>query len=173
MKRDATAQTPTQSVGSRHRFVRRTLAAAIAVGAAIAMALTIADPVSADDDHWRRCSNRTLRGDYGLLVSGVRGIGPGATETFIGTVLRTYDGNGGFTQVDNIHGQTTQAMRNQPAHGTYDVAADCTGAAFIFFPGAPFPIETAFVIIEGGKEVKEIVMTPQPNLATAVGRRVR
>jgi hypothetical protein len=75
--------------------------------------------------------------------------------------------------VDHIHGQITQATRNQPAYGTYEVAADCTGSAFIFFPGAPFPIETAFVIVESGREVREIVMTPQPNLATAVGRRVR
>jgi hypothetical protein len=173
MQHDAITQTSTQSAKTRHRLGRGALAAAIAAGASLAMALAGAQPASADDDRSRRCSNRTLRGDYGLLVSGVRGIGPGATETFIASVLRSYDGNGGFTQVDNIHGQTTEAVRNQPAHGTYDVGADCTGSAFIFFPGAPFPIETAFVIVENGKEVREIVMTPQPNLATAVGRRVR
>jgi hypothetical protein len=129
-------------------------------------------PVGADDDGPHKCSNGTLKGAYGLLVTGVRGI-PGGTEMFVGTSLRTYDGNGRFVQTDNIHGQITQATRNTPASGTYQVNADCSGTSMIFFPGAPFPIETAFVIVDKGKEVKDIVMTPQPNLVTAVARRVQ
>ena len=40
------------------------------------------------------------------------------------------------------------------------------------FPGAPFPVETAFVIVDQGEEVQDIVMAPQPNLVTAVLTRV-
>ena len=164
-------QDPSQPASIRHRRLRRALGTAIAAGVAVAM--TVPRPVAADDAGRGRCGNRILSGDYGLLISGVRGIGPGATEAFTGSALRTYDGRGGFTQIDNIHGQTTGAARNQPAQGTYDVNADCSGSAQIFFPGAPFPIETAFVIVENGAEVREIVLAPESNLATAVGRRVR
>lgn len=118
------------------------------------------------------CSNNTLRGDYGLLVAGVRAVGPQATENFASISLRRYDGDGRFTQVDNVHGVVTSATRNLPASGLYKVNPDCSGTSTIFFPGAP-PIETAFVVLENGKEVQDVVMTPQPNLVTATGRRVR
>lgn len=155
------------------RFWRRAISVAIAAGIAAMVGLTVPRTVTANNDGRRDCSNRTLRGDYGLLVSGIRGVGPGITESFVGTALRTYDGHGGFTQIDNTHGQVTGATRNQPATGTYDVNADCSGTSMIFFPGAPFPVETAFVIVGAGEEVKDAVMAPQPNLVTAVLRRVR
>jgi hypothetical protein len=149
------------------------LAIPFGIAAAAMVALSVPRTVIADDEGGRGCSNHTLRGDYGFAVSGVRGVGPGATEAFVGTGLRAYDGFGAFTQVDNTHGQVTQANTNQPASGTYQVNADCTGTSQIFFPGAPFPIETAFVIVDGGAEVKDAVMRPQPNLVTAILTRVR
>ena len=42
----------------------------------------------------------------------------------------------------------------------------------IFIPGAPFPIETSFVIVDHGDEVKHAVMSPQPQIVTSVERRV-
>jgi hypothetical protein len=156
----------------RSRFLRRAIPVAIAVGFAAIAVLTLTRTVTAHDDGRRGCQNRTLRGDYGILVSGIRGVGPGRTEQFVGVALRTYDGNGGFTQVDNSHGTVTGAQRDAPATGTYEVNADCTGTSLIFFPGAPFPVETAFVIVDGGEEVKDAVMAPPPNIVTAVQRRV-
>src|SRR3989442_2200703 len=103
-----------------------------------------------------------------VLGSGIRAAGPGATESFVATALRTFDGDGRFTQVLNAHGQITGAQRNLPATGTYEVKADCSGTAMIFFPGAPAPVETTFVIVGRGEEVKEAVMTPQPNVVMAV-----
>ena len=114
-----------------------------------------------------RCSNRTLRGDYGILVSGIRGVGPGLRESFVGTALRTYDGDGQFTQIDNGHGEITGFRQNVPAYGTYEVHADCSGTSLIYFPGAPSPVETAFVIVAHGDEVKDAVMAPAPNIVTA------
>ena len=118
------------------------------------------------------CSNRTLQGDYGFAVSGVRGIGPTATEAFVGTGVRTYDGDGNFTQVDSIHGQTTGVSGGQ-ADGTYEVNANCTGMAKIFPRGAAVVLEVAFVIVHGGDEVQQAVMRPLPNMVTAVERRIR
>jgi hypothetical protein len=152
------------------RLLRRAIPVAIAVGFAAFAVLTLTRTVAANDDG-RGCTNRTLRGDYGILVSGIRGAGPGITEQFVGTALRTYDGNGGFSQVDNSHGQLTGARRDVPATGTYEVNADCTGTSLIFFPGAPFPVETAFVIVDRGEQVKDAVMAPQSNLVTAVLHR--
>ena len=51
--------------------------------------LSLPRTVTAADDDALGCSNRTLRGDYGILVSGVRGLGPGVRESFVGTALRT------------------------------------------------------------------------------------
>ena len=36
----------------------------------------------------------------------------------------------------------------------------------------PFPIETSFVVVDHGDEVKHAVMSPQPQIVTAVERRV-
>jgi hypothetical protein len=146
---------------------------ATAAGLVAIAALTLPWTVTAVDDDRRVCSERTLRGDYGIQVSGIRAAGPGTTESFVGTGLRTYDGQGGFTQVDNSHGQLTGAARDVPATGTYEVNADCSGTSLIVFPGAPVAVETAFVIVDGGAEVNDAVMAPQPNLVTAILRRVR
>ena len=157
---------------TRNRFLRRTTAVAIAAGVAGIVAATLPRTVTADEDGRRACTNRTLRGDYGFLSSGVRAAGPGATESFVATGLRTFDGDGRFTQVLNAHGQITGAQRNVPATGTYEVGADCSATSIIFFLGAPAPVETTFVIVDRGEEVKDAVMTPQPNVVMGVFRRV-
>ena len=102
-----------------------------------------------------------------LLRGRVRGRGPGVTESFVGTALRTYDGDGQFTQIDNQHGGITGFQQDVPAYGTYDVHPNCSGTSLIYFPGAPSPVETAFVIVANGDEVMEAVMAPAPNLVTA------
>jgi hypothetical protein len=157
---------------TRTRLLGRAIPIAMAAGIAATAAITLPGPVTANQAGGRPCSNRSLWGDYGHVVSGVRGIGPGLTESFVATGLRTYDGNGQFTGVDNAHGQVTGVQRDAPVFGTYQVNADCSGTSMIFFPGVPFPVETAFVIVGGGDEVKDAVMAPLPNMVTAVARRV-
>ena len=144
--------------------------AAVAVG--IASQAAGPQTVAAQTISSRGCSDRTLQGDYGFTVSGVRGIGPTATEAFVGTGVATYDGEGNFTQVDSIHGQTTGVSGGQ-ANGTYEVNANCTGMAKIFPTGAAVVLEVAFVIVHGGDEVQQAVMRPLPNMVTAVLRRIR
>jgi hypothetical protein len=156
----------------RSLFLRR----AIPLGAAslmAALALTVPRALMAnEDEHGRVCSNRTLRGDYGILVSGIAPTGPTQTERFVGTALRTYDGRGTFTHIANTHGQISGTVVDSHESGTYEVNADCTGTATLFIPGIPFPIVSSFVIVDQGREVDEAVLSPPPNLVTAVQRRV-
>jgi hypothetical protein len=159
---------------TRALVLRRAILLAIAAGLMAALALTVPRSVAAAADaHGRACSNRTLRGDYGILITGVAPAGPsGQTELVVATALRTYDGHGNFTQVDNVHGQISGTVVDRPGFGTYEVTADCSGTTTLFFTGVPFPITTSFVIVDGGEEVKEAVMSPPPALVTAVQRRV-
>ena len=155
--------------------LRRGLSVAIAAGLMATLALTIPRAVAANDDSpGRACSNRTLRGDYGILISGIAPEGPsGQLETTVGTALRTYDGQGNFMQVDSVHGQISGAVVDRQGSGAYEVRADCSGTATLFLTGVPFPIVSSFVIVEGGEEVKEAVMSPPPAVVSAVQRRVR
>lgn len=77
----------------------RVIPIALATALAVAAAVTTQQQLTAHEDgNARKCSVRTLRGDYGLLASGVRlvpfGPNAGKTEMVIGTGLRSYDGNG-------------------------------------------------------------------------------
>ena len=151
---------------------RRAIQAAVATGLVAMVVVTVPRGLTAQDDrHRRTCGNSTLQGDYGFIVGGIRGAGPGLTESFVGTGLRTYDGHGTFTHVDSSHGQLTGAARDREAFGTYEVNANCTGTARMTVPGLPFPVESSFVIVDRGAQVNEAVMSPQPNLVTAIARR--
>jgi hypothetical protein len=161
---------------SRTWLSRGAIPIALASGFAGVLAVSVPHRVAAQDaqGQGRECSNATLRGDYGRLSSGIRPApaNPTVTESFVGTALRTYDGNGGFTEISSSHGQITPAIRDTAGHGTYEVRADCTGTSMIFITGAPFPIETSFVIVGHGEEVEHAVMSPQPQVVTAVEHRV-
>ena len=151
------------------RFWLRRANRVASVGLAL-ICLTL--PVSAADDSGKKCSNATLKGDYGALIQGIRGVGPGLNEMFVGTSLRTYDGAGRFTETAaNQHGAITGTVVNGQATGTYQVNHDCTGTSTAVLP-PPFPtIVSSFVIVNGGREVKEVVMSPAPNIVTATLRQ--
>jgi hypothetical protein len=127
-----------------------------------------------DDERSRPCSQRTLRGEFGLLASGTRlvpfGPNAGKTELVVGTGVRTYTGAGWFTESGaDLHGQLT-GVSTDPGGitGTYEVNPDCTGQSTRYVPGLPFPIISNFVIVEGGTRVKEAVMEPGPNVITVL-----
>ena len=175
-------KTHTSQVPGVH--ARRTKRLGIGVSAAVtaavvaATATTLTPRVAAHgDDRGSACHARTLRGGYGGLASGVRLIsfGPsaGKTETIASTSLRTYDGAGGFTESGaDLHGQLTGVTADTGGiYGTYEVNSDCTGKSTRYVPGVPFPIVSNFVIVHSGREVKEAVMEPAPNLVTIVWDR--
>jgi hypothetical protein len=60
-----------------------------------------------EERHDGACSEATLRGAYGLQFQGTRPVRPPfppGTESFIGIAIRTYDGDGQFTQISNVKG---------------------------------------------------------------------
>jgi hypothetical protein len=131
------------------------------------------------------CSNATLTGSYGVTVIGAApassvlpsfpsGLFPvGTIEQILGVVVHTFDGNGKFTQVDNLKGYLSGIASDRPGAGTYSVNPDCSGTYSIFIPGLSFPVVVVrFVIVDGGKEFRGVVVTPQEAMTTANGRKM-
>ena len=157
-------------VTARAASVRRLLRRAVPVAAVaglLATALSVPWTVAAQDDGRKRsCGEHTLRGDYGLSGTGVRGLGPGASEAFTTISLVTYDGRGGFSANGVSHGQVTGVREGLPVTGTYYVNEDCTGGQTTIIPGVP-PLEDRFVIVDNGREVRTVVVAPLTTIATA------
>lgn len=126
------------------------------------------------------CSNATLKGYYGLQIKGTRpapsvlsGIQatPGTTEDVIGVVIQIFDGAGGFTQTDNVKGSLSGITPDRGGIGTYSVNPDCTGVFTVNNPGNP-PIVNRFVIVDNGQGILTAVVSPQPVMVTATGKKM-
>jgi len=114
-----------------------------------------------------RCSNKTLSGDYGLIVEGTI-LGPGFLLR--GVVLQHYDGKGNITQVDHVVVDgMSPPLEWTPGTGTYTVNPDCTGAEVINTPSMPNPIHIHFVVVNNGKQINQVV---DDAASTAVATRV-
>ncbi len=120
------------------------------------------------------CNLMTMKGDWGIVVNGLtRPSAPnGPLEAFAGSLLRRFDGVGGFTQVDNIHGALSGHVPDRPGRGTYIVNADCTAVTKLEITGVPFQPEERFVIVEDGNAVFSVTTFPLTVLATNQGRRI-
>lgn len=120
------------------------------------------------------CSNATLNGAYGVALSGTRPnpTNPSSMEQVIGTVIQIFDGFGNFTQTDNVKGSQSGITFDRPGLGTYSINVDCTGTYTINVAGSPFPIVNRFVIVDGGREFRAVVVSPQAVMVTANGRKV-
>src|SRR5688572_27230231 len=66
---------------------------------------------------WKPCSEATVRGDYGIQIQGTRPAPGGLTESVVGVVHRTYDGQGTFTQVSNVKGSITGTVADSQGFG--------------------------------------------------------
>ena len=152
------------------RLVRFGIPAALAITAVAALGLTTPHSVAAQNGNGGNCGVHMLHGSYGLVGSGIRGLGPGVTESFATLSMVTYDGKGNFTAEGVSHGQTS-GVRSGPATGTYYVDDDCTGGQTTFITGVPVPLEDRFVVVDSGREVRTVVVSPVTTLATANLRR--
>ena len=152
------------------RLPRFGIAAGLAIAAIAALGLATPHRAAAQNDDGRNCGVHTLHGSYGLVGSGIRGLGPGVTESFATLSMVTYDGNGSFTATGVSHGQTS-GVRSGPATGTYFVNGDCTGGQITHIAGVPVPLEDRFVVVDSGREVRTVVVSPVTTLATANLRR--
>jgi hypothetical protein len=156
------------------RMKKTGLVLATGVALTVGVLLSLPQDVGAqNEDAGRPCTNGTLRGTYGYLLTGVRAVPPPfgvGTEMIISTGVRRYDGNGGFSDSSGgLHGQVTGISPDLGGvTGTYTVHPDCSGTSSISAPWLPFPIEQTFVIVDNGKQVKEAVMSPLPNVVSVV-----
>jgi hypothetical protein len=116
-------------------------------------------------DGGKRCSNRTLSGNYGFLLEGTD---LGLNLPFRGVVMQGYDGNGNITQVDHVvFGGNPPPQEWTPGTGTYTVNPDCTGRAVL--DTAQGQVNLHFVVVDDGKQINQVV---DANAVTAVGIRV-
>ena len=95
-----------------------------------------------DPGNGGRCSNRTLKGGYGELLSGtILGYGP---FTVVG--VATFDGNGNWSRVEtsNVNGHVFP----ETLTGTYTVNSDCSGTALMTNGES-----SAFVIVNEGRKI--------------------
>ena len=119
----------------------------------------------------KQCSEATVRGDYGIQIQGTRPAPGGLIESVIGVVLRSYDGNGSFSQVSNVKGSITGTVPDSQGFGTYEVNADCTG--IVRFQAAPgVVIEERLVVVDNGREIRTAVMVPTAVMITGVHQRI-
>jgi hypothetical protein len=126
------------------------------------------------------CSTATLRGNYGVQISGTRpapsvlaGIQatPGTSEQVVGVVIQLFDGAGNFTQIDNVKGSLSGITPSRVGGGTYSVNSDCTGTFTVNNAGNP-PIVNQFVIVDNGQGFLSAVTSPQAVLVTATARKM-
>ena len=149
---------------------------AAAAAATVAVGIGGARVMSADgqDDErgrWKRCSEATVRGDYGIQIQGTRPAPGGLTESVIGVVFRTYDGQGNFDQVSNVKGSITGTNPDAQSFGTYEVNPDCTGNIRFQSPTGNL-IEERLVIVDNGREIRAAVMVPTAVVITSVHQRI-
>jgi hypothetical protein len=82
----------------------------------------------------------------------------------------TYDGQGSFDAIGTSHGAVTGVREGAAVNGTYYVNPDCSGGQVTYLPGLP-PLEDRFVIVEDGREVRTVVISPATTIATASLRK--
>ncbi len=156
--------------------MRRIASAAAAAVATVAVGIGGARVIGADgqnDERGRskRCSEATVRGDYGIQIQGTRPAPGGLTEAVIGIVFRTYDGEGNFSQVSNLKGSITGTNPDAESIGTYDVNPDCTGVIRFQAPSGAL-IEERLVVVDNGREIRAAVMAPTAVVITSVHQRI-
>ena len=130
----------------------------------------VARAQSDEGDGAARCTDRTVRGDYGFSIDGT--VLAGTPNAFLlrGVAMTHFDGRGNLTQVDftTRNGAPTTADW-RAASGTYAINPDCTGTAEIV-PGDGSPaLRLRLVVVDKGREIRTVVVG---NASGSVGIRV-
>jgi hypothetical protein len=153
--------------------LRRAVPVAMAIGVAAALAVGTSWRVAADGDERSaetRCSNRTLRGDYGFDISGTILAGPKA-GLLRGVAMTHFDGDGNLSQVDFVTNNGVPGGPDwRPATGTYDLNPNCTGTAEIVFSDGSPTLHLWLVASDRGREIRTVVVG---NPTGSAGTKVR
>jgi hypothetical protein len=143
------------------RILRTTFPIIIACGLLASGASAMAQSAAAES-HEGHCSNRTLSGEYGCSTQGVLLNVPGLPPeaTFVGVTTSTFDGKGNLTGTEHVVVNGAPFNPGFTANsGTYSVNPDCTGPAMVSTPNSPVPLNLFFVIVDDGKEFREVLNT--------------
>jgi hypothetical protein len=107
-----------------------------------------------DESH---CSNRTLRGNYGGSFDGQFST-PAGTVLLRGLVLTQLDGAGNLSQMEFVTANGTPPPSGEwaPSHGTYQIAADCTGEAEIVQSSGTI-LRQRWIVVNRGREIRAVV----------------
>jgi hypothetical protein len=119
---------------------------------------------------WFKCSNRTLRGDYGFSIDGT--VLAGTPNAFLlrGVAMTHFDGRGNLSQVDFTTRNGAPLTADwRPSVGSYEINADCTGTAQIVPADGSPTLNLRLVVVNRGREVRTIVVG---NASGSVGIRV-
>ena len=151
-------------------FLRGVLAAGI-----VLPALSGAAWAGGSDD--LGCSNATLKGDYAFSVLTIVAASPPGPGVVVG--LGTFDGRGGFTQIDYPGNGGTDLGSDEKFRtgqtGSYKVNRNCTGFMTINLGATVGVTENAFVISNGGNAVRAVIAkftAPNGALATPLQSRI-
>ena len=111
------------------------------------------------------CSNATLKGDYAFSVLTIVAASPPGPGVVVG--LATFDGRGGFTQIDYPGNGGTDLGLDKKFRtgqtGSYTVNPNCTGFMTIDIVQIGVVIENAIVISNGGRAIHGVVASATPN----------
>ena len=145
-------------------MTRQTVKQWVGAGALIA-GFTVAGLASAGDarpnqsPEGARCTDRTIRGDYGFSIDGTVFAGTPNAVLLRGVAMTHFDGEGGLTQVDfaTRNGVPTTADW-RPATGSYAINPDCTGTAEIVPSDGGPVLRLRLVVVDHGREIRTIVL---------------
>jgi len=123
------------------------------------------------------CSKATLKGEYAFSVLTTVAASPPGPGVVVG--LGTFDGKGGFTQIDYPGNGGTdlgldEAFRTGQT-GSYTVNPNCTGFMTINLGPGVGVTENAFVISNGGRAVHAVIAgftAPDGTPATPLQSRI-
>src|SRR6516165_11453686 len=123
------------------------------------------------------CSNATLNGDYAFSVLTIVEAPPGGPGVVVG--LGTFDGRGGFTQIDYPGNGGTDLNLDEKFRtgqtGSYTVNRNCTGFMTVNLGAMVGVTENAFVISNGGRAVRAVIAAftaPGGTLVTPLQSRI-
>lgn len=118
--------------------------------------------VTASTVAWGRCSEATLKGQYGFYRTGSTPAGPLAAIGFI-----VFDGKGNLAGTQQISRNGTYTLDLDMA-GPYTVDEDCTGKLL-----TPSGVEVGrFVVVDDGREYYQLSLS-SGNAVYGVGKKLK
>jgi hypothetical protein len=134
----------------------------IATPAMIVCGLLASGTVATAQTAGALCSNQLIFGNYGYAAQGVVIGLPGlpAEAQFRSVGMTHFDGKGNLSWLEETVINGVQiGVPWTAASGTYIVNSNCTGTAVVNTPNSPVPLNLAFVVVKGGREIDSIQTT--------------